>query len=64
MLKLFDRLDRFVLISNLVWVEWRVYQICIAAYRDRRLEREREREKASKTRGDYATAIQEQRYMS
>jgi len=27
-------------------------------------EREREREKASKTRGDYVSAIQEQRYVS
>ena len=37
----FDKLDGFVLISSLVWVEWRVGRIGIAAYRDRGLERVR-----------------------
>ena len=47
-----------------------MYRICVTAYRDRGLgrmtgrqrgggEREREREKTSKTQGDYASAIRE-----
>jgi hypothetical protein len=45
-------------------------QIGITAYRDRGMEkvrereRERGREKTSKTRGDYASTIPEQRYVS
>jgi len=34
-----DRLDGFVLVSNLVWMEWREERICITAYRERGLER-------------------------
>jgi hypothetical protein len=45
---------------------WRVKRLSMVAYRDRGLERvtEREREKTSKSRGDYATMIREQHDVS
>jgi hypothetical protein len=41
-----------------------VRRFCIAAYRDRGRESDREREKTSKSRGDYASMIWEQRDIS
>jgi hypothetical protein len=41
-------------------VQW----LCIVAYRDRGLERERVTEKTSKSRGDYASMIREQHGVS
>jgi hypothetical protein len=60
----FDRLDGFVLISNLVWegmASVTDLYISLQGQRVRESERvtEREREKTSKTRGDYASTIWE-----